>query len=423
MRRGFVTNTNQEKAQKIYNVNWQKNLWITWFGCFIVGASFSLVMPFLPLYIQTLHVNTTQATFYSGIAFSVTSLASALVAPMWGKLADEYGRKPMMVRASIAMAITMAGISFSPIFGNFGVFWLIGMRLLMGFFSGFIPNSIAMIASQAPKEKSGYALGLLSTAMVTGTLIGPSAGGLMAQWFGMANVFLIVGFLLALSSILTIFFVHENFTPVAKSDMLSTKEIFNRVSNKQILIGLLVTSFIIQITTQSVEPFVTLYVKDLAPNMNNLMFISGLIVSAVGLSALLSSSTLGKLGDKYGSHRLILIGLVFSFAMYLPMAFVQSPLQLGILRFMLGFGTGALMPSVNSLLAKITPKEGVSRIFAYSQMCSNFGVVAGPLIGSAVAGLISYRMAFVVTSLFVVINFCWSFLNFRKFLHKRSIVE
>lgn len=153
------------------------------------------------------------------------------------------------------------------------------------------------------------------------------------------------------------------------------------------------------------------------------MFISGLIVSAVGLSAMMSSSTLGKLGDKYGAHRLILIGLAFSFAMYLPMAFVETPLQLGILRFMLGFGTGALMPSVNSLLAKITPKEGVSRIFAYNQMFSNFGVVVGPIVGSAIAGWVSYRMAFIVTSLFVVVNFFWSLANFRKYLRKRSIVE
>ena len=105
------------------------------------------------------------------------------------------------------------------------------------------------------------------------------------------------------------------------------------------------------------------------------------------------------------------------------MAFVQSPLQLGILRFLLGFGTGALTPSVNSLLSKITPKEGVSRIFAYAQMCSNLGMVTGPLVGSAIAGYISYRAAIVGTSLFVIVNIIWSFINFRKYLRKRSIME
>ena len=138
-------------------VNWKRNLFITWIGCFFVGSSFSLVMPFLPLYIQGLGV--------SG-----------------GNV--EHGRKVMMVRASIVMTLTMGGIAFVP-----NVWWLLGLRLLMGFFSGYIPNSTAMIASQAPKDKSGYALGTLATAMVSGTLIGPSLGGLLAEWFGMANVF------------------------------------------------------------------------------------------------------------------------------------------------------------------------------------------------------------------------------------------
>lgn len=401
-------------------VNWKRNLWITWIGCFIVGASFSLVMPFLPLYIQELGVKGGEIEFYSGLAFSGTALASGLVAPLWGRLADEHGRKPMMVRASIALTLSMTAIAFSPDLG--GIWWLLAMRLLMGLFSGYIPNSTAMIASQAPKEKSGYALGVLSTSMITGTLIGPSLGGLMAQWFGMANVFLIVGGLCGVTTLLTIFFIHEDFQPIPKGEMLSSREVINRVSDKHILFGLFVTLFIIQVTSQSIEPFVTLYVKSLMSDASNLMFISGLIVSAVGASAMMSSSFLGKMGDKYGSHRLILIALIFSFVIYLPMAMVTSPLQLGILRFLLGFGTGALMPSVNSLLAKITPKEGVSRIFAYSQMCSNLGMVTGPLVGSMIAGSFGYRAAIVGTSLFVIVNIIWSFVNFHKYLHRRSIM-
>jgi MFS family permease len=378
-------------------------------------------MPFMPLYIQGLGVTGSQVTFYSGAAFALPSLASALVAPIWGRLADEHGRKVMMVRASFVMTFCMSAIAFVNHFG--GVFMLLALRLFMGFFSGFIPNSTAMIAAQAPAEKSGYALGTLATAMITGGLIGPSMGGLLAQWFGMANVFLIVGSMLLLATLLTVFFVHENFTPVAKKDLIPTKEILNRVSNKQVLYGLFVTAFIIQVTSQSIEPFVTLYIKTLTTNTSNLMFISGLIVSVVGLSAMISSSALGRLGDKYGSHRLILIGLFITFAVYLPMAFVQSPLQLGFLRFLLGFGTGALMPSVNSLLSKITPKEGVSRIFAFAQMASNMGVVTGPMVGSAIAGFMGYRAAIVGTSLFVVVNIIWSFINFRKYLHKRSIMD
>ena len=103
----------------------------------------------------------------------------------------------------------------------------------MGFFSGYIPNSTAMIASQAPKDKSGYALGTLATAMVSGTLIGPSLGGLLAEWFGMANVFLIVGALLALATLLTIFFVHETLNQLLKVKCYLVKKLLIKsVTNK-----------------------------------------------------------------------------------------------------------------------------------------------------------------------------------------------
>lgn len=373
----------------------------------------------MPLYIENLGVKSvSQAAFYAGLALSLTSLSAGLVAPIWGRLADKYGRKPMMVRAAAIMTLTMGGLAFVP-----NVWWLLILRILNGLFSGFIPNSTALIASQVPKDKSGYALGTLSTGMVAGSLIGPSIGGLIAQIFGIKNVFLITGGILFIVTFLTIFFVHEDFTPVSKEKMLSNHEIFARIANRHILFGLFVTTFIIQIATQSIEPFVTLYVRYLSPTMPNLMFVSGLIVSAVGFSAMLSSSTLGKIGDRFGNHRMILIGLILSFVIYLPMAFVGNAWQLGILRFFLGFGTGALMPSVNSLLSKITPKEGISRIFAYNQMASNLGMVTGPMIGSAIAGAISFRAAIIVTSLFVLVNIFWSFVNFRKYLHKTSIIE
>jgi MFS family permease len=399
------------------NNHWKRNLLICWFGTFFTGASFSLVMPFMPLYIEDLGVKSVnQATFYAGLALSLTALAAGLVAPIWGRLADRYGRKPMMVRAAAFMTFTMGGLAFVP-----NVWWLLFLRILNGIFSGFIPNSTALIASQVPKNKSGYALGTLSTGMVAGSLVGPSVGGLVAQIFGIKNVFLITGFILLLVTLLTIFFVHEDFEPVAKGELLSTHEILARISNRSILYGLFVTTFIIQIATQSIEPFVTLYIRYLSPSMPNLMFISGLVVSAVGFSAMLSSSALGKIGDRFGNHRLILLGLSFSFIIYLPMAYVTNVWQLGILRFFLGFGTGALMPSVNSLLSRITPKEGISRIFAFNQMSANLGMVAGPMIGSAVAGAISFRAAIVVTSLFVLVNVVWSFLSFRKYLHKTSV--
>ncbi|MGT2959719.1 multidrug efflux MFS transporter [Streptococcus caballi] len=389
---------------------------MAWLGNFFTGASFSLVMPFMALYVEELGAPKNRVEWYAGLAVSLSALASALVAPVWGRLADRYGRKPMMIRASLVMTFTMGGLAFVP-----NVFWLLLLRVLNGLFSGYVPNSTALIASQAPRQHSGYALGTLATGVTAGSLIGPLLGGFLADLLGIRQVFLLVGFILLICNLMTVFFVKEDFQPMEKSDVMPTRQVLKKVKDRQVLLGLFVTSMIIQISAQSVAPILSLYIRHLGQR-ENLMFVSGLIVSAMGFSSMMSSSTLGKIGDKLGNHRLLLLALFYSFSMYVLCALSQSPLQLGIVRFLYGFGTGALMPSINSLLTKITPREGISRIFSYNQMFSNIGQVLGPFIGSAVATSLGYRSVFYVTSLIVFTNFVWSFTNFRKYLNVKEIV-
>lgn len=397
-------------------INWKQNLRVAWLGNFFTGASFSLVMPFMALYVEQLGAPQNKVEWYAGLAVSLSALTSALIAPVWGRLADRYGRKPMMVRASLVMTFTMGGLAFVP-----NVFWLLVLRILNGLFSGYVPNSTALIASQAPKNRSGYALGTLATGVIGGSLVGPLLGGVLAEILGIRQVFLLVGFILLICNLMTIFLVKEDFQPVTKAEVLSTRDLFSSIKDKQILIGLFVTSMIIQVSAQSIAPILTLYIRHLGQT-ENLMFVSGLIVSALGFSSMLSSSTLGKIGDRIGNHRLLLIALFYSFSMYVLCALAQNLLQLGIVRFLYGFGTGALMPSINSLLTKITPREGISRIFSYNQMFMNIGQVIGPFIGSAIATDLGYRSVFYVTSLIVFINFVWSLINFRKYLKVKEIV-
>lgn len=319
----------------------------------------------------------------------------------------------MMIRAAVGMTFTMGSLAFVP-----DVYWLLIMRFMTGILSGYIPNATALIASQAPKQKSGWALGTLATGAIAGNLIGPSMGGALAQWFGMENVFIITGTVLLITTILTIFLVKEDFTPVAKTEMLTTREILRKIPNLQVLLGLFVTSLILQIGVTSISPILTLYIRQLSGDSSNVLFVSGLIVSVSGVSAILSSPTLGRIGDRVGNHKVLLFGLVLSLLCFIPMGFVSSPFQLGVLRFLLGFSTGALMPSINTLISKITPTEGVSRIYSYNQMFSNFGQVLGPMVGSTVAHSFGYRAVFWATSGFVLLNILLSLFNFRKNLQE-----
>ena len=380
-------------------INWKRNLLISWIGCFFTGASFSLVMPFIPLYIEELGAPASQVPLLSGLAISITALAAAIVAPIWGNLADRKGRRLMMIRAAAGMTVTMGALAFVP-----NVYWLLVMRFFTGVLSGYIPNATALIAYQAPREKSGWAIGTLATGAIAGNLIGPLMGGILAELLGMKNVFIITGMILFITLLLTIFLVKETFEPVEKKNLMSTKEILGQSTRRSVLFGLFFTSLILQLGMTSISPILTLYIRELSTDTGSVLFLSGLIVSVAGVSAVISSPYLGRLGDRIGNHKILLLGLVFSFCCFIPMGLVTAPWQLGVLRFLLGFSTGALMPSVNTLISKITPPEGVSRIFGYNQMFNNFGQVLGPLVGSAVAQAYSYSAVFFVTAGFVLLN-------------------
>ena len=396
-------------------ISWKENLRVAWFGSFLTGASISLVVPFMPIFVEQLGIEGDQVAFYAGLAISVSAVSAALVSPIWGILADKYGRKPMMIRAGLAMTITMGGLAFVP-----NIYWLLFLRLLNGVFTGFVPNATALIASQVPKDKSGAALGTLSTGVVAGTLTGPFVGGFIAEIFGIRNVFLLIGVFLFLAALLTIFFIKEDFQPVAKEKAIPTKEVFSSFKYPRLLVNLFLTSFVIQFSAQSIGPILALYVRDLGQT-ENLLFVSGLIVSSMGFSSMMSAGILGKLGDKLGNHRLLVAAQIYSVIIYLLCAHATSPLQLGLYRFLFGLGTGALIPGVNALLSKMTPKSGISRIFAFNQVFFYLGGVIGPMAGSAVAGYLGYHAVFYATAACVAFSCLCNLVQFRSLLKVKEI--
>ena len=396
-------------------ISWKDNLRIAWLGSFLTGACISLVVPFMPIFVEQLGVEPSQVTFYSGLAISVSAISAACVSPLWGILADRYGRKPMMIRAGLAMTITMGGLAFVP-----NVYWLLALRLLNGVFTGFVPNATALIASQVPKDKSGYALGTLSSGVVAGTLTGPFVGGMIAEVFGIRNVFLMVGGFLFLAAILTIFFIKEDFQPVPKEKALPTKKLFTSVKYPYLLFNLFATSFVIQVAAQSVGPILALYIRDLGQK-ENLLFVSGLIVSSMGLSSMMSSGVMGRLGDKVGNHRLLIVAQAYSALIYLLCANASTPLELGIYRFLFGLGTGALVPGINALLSRMTPKAGISRVFAFNQVFFYLGGVIGPLAGSVVAEQFGYHSVFYATAACVALSCLFNLIQFRTLLKVKEI--
>ncbi|MFP1763735.1 multidrug efflux MFS transporter [Lonsdalea quercina] len=389
---------------------WKLNLFSAWVGCFFTGMAMSQILPFLPLYIEQLGVRDhASLNLWSGLIFSSSFMISAIVAPLWGSLADRKGRRLMLLRAALGMSIVMGlqGMATS-------VWHLFLLRALMGLTSGYIPNAMALIASQVPRARSGWALGTLSTGQVSGVLIGPMLGGFMADHLGLRTVFFVTSGLLFISFLITLFAIKENFVKVSKADRLSGKAVFASLPYPMLIVSLCITTMMIQMANGSIGPILTLFIRELSPDIENIAFISGVIAAVPGVSALMSAPRLGKLGDRIGSQRILIVALLFSALLFFLMSTIQSATQLGILRFILGFADGALLPAVQALLVKYSSQQVTGRIFGYNQSCMYLGNVVGPLLGSGISATLGYRWVFLVTSLLIIINAVQLIFSFKR---------
>lgn len=380
---------------------WKKNLFVLSIAVFIAGIAFSEIMPFLSLYINTLgNFSHQQLNFWSGIVYSGSFIVSAVVSPWWGKLADKKGRKPMILRAGIGMSVVIACMGLVQ-----NVWQLLLLRMLQGVFAGFISNSNALVATETPKTNSGQALGTIASATTAGTLLGPLVGGALTSIFSYRITFMITGGLLLLCSILVLFFVHEDdFKPVTAKKLDKASGVIKSLRSPHLIFGLLLTTLIIQAANNSINPIVSLYIRQLLNGHGNVVFISGVIAALPGIATFLVASRFGALGDKIGTHKIIVAGFIAASIFFFLTAFVRNTVELGILRFLVGFSDACLFPQVQTMLTKNSPAAVTGRIFSWNQSAMYIGNIVGPLLGSFVSGMFNYSMVFIVTTVIVLIN-------------------
>lgn len=380
---------------------WHRNLIVLWFCTFVAGMAFSEIMPFLSLFVSQLGDFTkAQITFYSGLAFAADYAISAISAPLWGIIADKKGRKIMLLRASLGMAVAMGLMGFVT-----NVWQLVALRALQGVFAGFISNAQALVASQTPRKYSGRALSTLITGAVSGQLFGPVIGGLLAQLFSIRNTFFITAGLLMVAFLLSLFFVQENFKPVAHHrEPGDSRNPLAAFQNPRLIIVMLCSTAIVQFGNASIAPIISLYVRELMHYRGPITVVAGIIAALPGISNIFSAPRLGRYGDQHGSGKVLLFGYIFAVIMYFPQGIVTSVVALGILRFAIGISDGALYPEIQTVLTKNTPVHLTSTIFSYNQSFQAIGNMFGALLGGLVAGWFNYNAVFIMTALLLLIN-------------------
>jgi DHA1 family multidrug resistance protein-like MFS transporter len=387
--------------------NWSQTLWLMVVVQFIMSASQTSSAPILPLYLPQVGIRSPSSIeFWSGVLNALTFLVSAFMSPFWGSVADRYGRKMMVIRSALANCILQVGMGVSQ-----HLWQLLLLRALMGGFSGFSAASIALVATQAPRHRLGFALGWLSTGQLVGSLIGPMLGGVSADISGSyRSVFFVSAAIASLAAGLAFFGVAERFLPAHRRDRPNVLRGLAILVQIPGLLPIFITILAAQFGVRAVQPILAPFVQQLTGALPSLATLAGLAFSITGVADLIASPFLGKRSDRIGYRRVLLICLFGAAIATLPQALVENYWQFLGLRFLLGVFVGGILPTANALVGRLVPANQQGMAYGMTASATFFGGFLGPFSGGTIAAAFGIPWVFVVTSSLLLANVAWVFL-------------
>jgi MFS transporter, DHA1 family, multidrug resistance protein len=397
---------------------WQRTLWAMIGIQFVMTMSFSMLTPIMPLFLPVIGVHSESAIdLWSGILAGVTSFVAAFASPLWGRLADRHGRKLMLLRSSVAIGL------FAGLMGAAGNVWqLFAFRALMGVFAGFSSTAIALVAGQAPEERLGYALGWLSTGQLVGSLVGPLLGGGLADLTGSYRIpFFYTSAIILLSTSFVWFGVRERFVaaPQGRGGRALLSSLI-AVARSPGLLALFFVLLMAQFGVRTVQPVITLYVKEMLGSRPDLATLSGIAFSITGLANVVAAPFLGNKSDVIGYRRVLLIALLGATVTTLPQAFTESYWVFTALRFAVGLFIGGILPTANALVGRLVPRAQRGTVYGITSSAMFLGNSIGPLSGGAVAAAFGLRWVFLITGAVLFANLVWVYYRVPEYVDREA---
>jgi DHA1 family multidrug resistance protein-like MFS transporter len=377
---------------------WQRNLLIISFAVFASSAGMSSIVPFFPFYIRQLGVTDLKAAqLWSGLIYAGPFLSALIAVPIWGSLADRYGRKTMMVRANLGLGIAMLLMSFSST-----PLELFLARVLQGAISGFIAASLGFTASNTPKDKSGFALGFITGAQNAGNILGPFIGGIVSDTLGIHSVFYIVSSFCFIAFILIFFFLQEkNFKP-NRDKKVSVLDNIKYTISKPILISLLLMMVVSQAGMFLPTPIFAFFVESLNPPKYYISTITGALVAIVGFCSVLTAPFWGRLNDKKPFYSILIIAGLISSITLAAHPLVGDFYQLFGLRLISGLFLAAIIPTIFAAINKNIPLDRKGGIMALASGASYLGNLISYLSAGAIASNFGMQYCFYASGILLL---------------------
>jgi len=376
---------------------WKRTLGLLVAAQFSSAMGFSIIFPFLPLYLNELRTSTSLSIeLLSGLIYSVQAVTMTIASPFWGAVADRYGRKPMVVRAGCGGAVVILLMGFVA-----SAEQLIFLRAVQGLITGVISASSALVAAVTPRERTGYAMGLLQLGLWCGVSTGPLVGGVLSDLMGFRATFVVTAILLFLSGLSVWIGVEE---PFERAEQLQAglfgflKDWRRILANPQLDFTLLLRS-LGAIGRSALEPVLPLFVMSLAAGSARVATSTGLVVGAASAASTVTSVYLGRYGDRVGHARVALACGIGAAVSYVALAFVGTLGQLLLLHAITGACVGGLLPSLSAMLAEYSQHGDEGCVYGIDNSVVSAGRTVGPILGAASALAFTPRGTFVLTGL------------------------
>ncbi len=375
--------------------NQKHNFVIILIANFIVAGSTTMIMPFLSLYIDTFgNFSENYVQQWAGLIFGATFVTAFIMSPIWGRVADKYGYKPIMIINCFGIATSIFLMGYV---NNVEQFFI--LRLFMGITTGFIPTSMAFISKHTPKNIAGKTLGTLQMGSVGGALFGPVIGGGLADQVGFNYTFIFTAIAITIAALLIILSVHEpEIVKKNKDSVYTRKNIIWTIFHHRLMFNVMLVTTIIQIGNFSIQPLLSLYVSHLTTS-EQVALLAGITFSAAGVGNILFSRYFGRLADDIGYEKVLMVLLFISFISIIPQAFVTSLWQLMFLRFLFGIFSGGLIPITTALIRREAPIEIQGEVMGYNQSFRFLGNIIGPVLGGIISGIATISTVFYSTGL------------------------
>lgn len=361
---------------------WQRNVWALALCVFIAFVGFQFFTPFLPLYVRELGVSDPAGiALWSGLLTAITPTVSGLLSPLFGRLADRFGRKLMLIRSLAAFTVIIAAMGMVT-----SVRQLLVARCLQGLFAGFTPMAMALASVSAPRDKVSVAIARVQGAQLLSVAVGPAVGGLVAAQLGTRRAFFMTAALCAVALIALIFLFHEA-RPLARRESrvrgaTPLREFLRYPYFVTVAMLLLIAQFI----DRGLALMIPLHVAHL-PDVPAIAATSGVIISVAAIAAAISASVVARLYEAFPIGLLLASQFVVGGAFCAAMALAGNPITLLLLRTMAAICLGGALTLAYSLGGLIVPGETRASAFAWLGVGVQIGTAASPLLTGALAAL------------------------------------